>query len=242
MILFTADVHLPVQVEHPLTQSFLSFLSDKARQADTLIILGDLFEVWLGDDLGLTLYDPVIQALRDYTQAGHRLDVCHGNRDFLLGQDFASVTGAQLLTEETQLTLPDGTTAVLLHGDTLCTEDSDYLNLRKQLRNPSWQNDFLAKSTEERLVIARQLRQHSQLHNQHKTDSIMDVTQQGIDDLLARHPQITHIIHGHTHRPAHHQLSDGKHRWVLGDWRPDTQLLISNEQGLTLTHWPETGL
>lgn len=238
MILFTADVHLPTQVEHPLTQSFLSFLSTTARQADTLIILGDLFEVWLGDDLGMVLHAPVIQALSDYTRAGHALHVCHGNRDFLMGEAFASATDTRLLTEETRLTLPDGTTGVLLHGDTLCTEDRDYLTLRKQLRNAEWQTDFLAKSVEERLTIARQLRQQSQQQNQHKTDSIMDVTTQGIDALLARHPQATHIIHGHTHRPAHHLLADGRHRWVVGDWRPETQLLLANEQGLTLTPWP----
>jgi UDP-2,3-diacylglucosamine hydrolase len=232
-ILFIADVHLPMQVDSPISQAFLNFMQTKAREADSLYILGDLFDGWIGDDVGLIAYAPFIKALANYTQKGHQLFVALGNRDFLLKSDFSQATGAILLGDETEIELGEER-AVLLHGDTLCTDDIDYLKMRALFTHPDWQAQALAKSPAERLHIAQQLKAASEGQKSVKTLDTMDVTQAGIDDLLKRHPTITHIIHGHTHHPMQHAPNKGIIRHVLGDWRPETQYLLWNSQQLRL--------
>lgn len=233
MIFFIADVHLPPQVDHPISQAFINFIQGKAQQAEHLYILGDLFDGWLGDDLGLIMYAPIIQVLADYTQKGHKLSICTGNRDFLLKADFAAATGAKLLQDETEIIL--GTeVALLLHGDTLCTDDVEYLLLRETLYDSNWQTQILQKTAAERVAFAQQLKQNSKMGKDQKNDLIMDVTLKGITDLLSFHSEITHVIHGHTHKPNHHNLANNLHRWVVSDW--------SNEL-ITLVCWDvKTGL
>jgi len=232
-ILFIADVHLSLQVDAPISKAFLNFMQTKAREAQTLYILGDLFDGWIGDDVGLVAYATFISALAEYTRSGHSLYVGLGNRDFLLKSDFAQATGAILLGDETEIELGNEK-AVLLHGDTLCTDDVDYLKMRALFTNPDWQAQALQRSPAERLAIAQQLKAASEGQKSNKALDIMDATQTGIDDLLSRHHKIQHIIHGHTHRPMQHPPYRGVTRWVLGDWRPQTEYLCWNSQQLSL--------
>lgn len=223
--LFIADIHLPpMQVAHPLTQAFLTFLAGKATETDALYILGDLFDGWLGDDVGLTHYDAVISALAKYRQAGHQLWIGHGNRDFLLKEDFFKATGANFLTEETELTL-GSERAILLHGDSLCTDDHRYQAFRQQALSPDWQAQVLALSLQDRLALLAKIKDQSRDDSVHKTDAEMDVTLEGLSDLWQRHPNCQQMIHGHTHKPAHHIDPQGRARWVLADWRPTAKAL-----------------
>ena len=232
-IIFIADVHLPPLVDSSISQAFLNFMQTKALEAQTLYILGDLFDGWIGDDVGLVAYAPFISALAEYTRSGRSLYVSLGNRDFLLKSDFAQATGAILLGDETEIELGNEK-AVLLHGDTLCTDDVDYLKMRALFTNPDWQAQALQKSPAERLAIAQQLKAASEGQKNAKSAEIMDATQAGIEELLNRHPSVQHIIHGHTHRPMQHRTNKRITRWVLGDWRPQTQYLCWNGQQLRL--------
>lgn len=226
-ILFIADVHLPLQVDAGVSQAFISFMQSKAQEAQALYILGDLFDGWIGDDLGLIAYEPIIQLLANYTQSGHKLFIGLGNRDFLLKSDFATATGAVLLPDETEILL-GAEKAVLLHGDTLCTDDVDYLAMRALFTLPAWQEQALQKSPAERMQMAQQLKAASEGQKSDKSADIMDVTQKGLDDLLQNHSNIKHIIHGHTHKPMQHPAYKGVTRWVLGDWQPETTYLSWN--------------
>lgn len=232
-ILFIADVHLPLQVDSAISCAFLNFMQTKVLEAQTLYILGDLFDGWIGDDVGLVTYASFISALAEYTLSGRSLYVGMGNRDFLLKSDFAQATGATLLGDETEIELGNEK-AVLLHGDTLCTDDVDYLKMRALFTNPDWQAQALQKSPTERMAIAQQLKAASESQKGIKSAEIMDVTQTGIEDLLSRHPDVKHIIHGHTHRPMQHAAYRGVTRWVLGDWRPKTAYLCWDGQQLSL--------
>ncbi|MBD3767174.1 MAG: UDP-2,3-diacylglucosamine diphosphatase [Gammaproteobacteria bacterium] len=232
-ILFIADVHLPLQVDASISQVFLNFMQTKALEAQTLYILGDLFDGWIGDDVGLVAYAPFISALAKYTGSGRSLYVGLGNRDFLLKSDFAQATGAILLGDETEIELGNEK-AVLLHGDTLCTDDVDYLKMRTLFTNADWQAQALQKSPTERMAIAEQLKAASEGQKSIKSAVVMDATQTGIDELLSRHANVKHIIHGHTHRPMQHAPYRGVTRWVLGDWRPETEYLYWNGQQLKL--------
>lgn len=233
-VLFTADIHLPqMQVDHPVRRAFLSFLAGKAREASSLYILGDLFDGWLGDDVGIPHYAPILSALADYRQAGHELWIGHGNRDFLLKSTFFEAISAQFLADETEISL--GTErAVLLHGDSLCTDDLLYQAFRQKALSPDWQAQVLALSVTDRLALLAKIKDQSRMDSSHKTEAEMDVTAEGLDALWQKHPNCQHIIHGHTHKPAHHLDAQGRHRWVLGDWRPEAQLLsYTPEQGLS---------
>ena len=232
-IIFIADVHLPLQADSAISHAFLTFMQTKALEVQTLYILGDLFDGWIGDDVGLVAYAPFISALADYTRSGRSLYVGLGNRDFLLKSNFAQATGAILLGDETEIELGHEK-AVLLHGDTLCTDDVDYLKMRALFTNPDWQAQALQKTPAERMAIAQQLKAASEGQKGVKSADIMDATQTGIDDLLSRHAKVQHIIHGHTHRPMQHAPYRGVTRWVLGDWRPQTHYLCWDGQQLRL--------
>lgn len=226
---FISDLHLSGQ-RPDISRLFIQFLQTTARDAEALYILGDLFEVWLGDDMILPDYHAAIAEMKTLTQTGVPLYVMHGNRDFLLGDTFAELTGASLLDDPSCIDLY-GTPTVLLHGDTLCTDDVAYQKFRTMVRDPQWQAAMLSKSPEERLALAKEYRDISQTETGQKTESIMDVNQDAVEALVQQ-LDVYNIIHGHTHRPAIHQFEvDGKNvqRIVLGDWY---------EQGSVLSYTP----
>lgn len=233
--LFIADLHLTAQ-RPAANERFFGFLEDSAQEADALYILGDLFETWVGDDdLAEPLHAQVADALARLTRAGVTCGIQHGNRDFLLGEAFQQATGTRLLPEASRLDL-HGVPTLLLHGDSLCTDDTAYQQLRTQLRNPAWQAGLLARPLAERRMIARQLRDLSEQDKGGKSMAIMDVNE-GAVAALFRTTGVDRIIHGHTHRPARHQtLVDGRprERWVLPDWYDQGGYLVCDQDGCRL--------
>jgi len=232
--LFISDLHL--KAEQPETIGlFLDFLAEQATQAEALYILGDLFEAWLGDDLLLPGYAPVLEAMKRLSDSGVPLYVMHGNRDFLLGERFARLSGATLIDDPCVIDLY-GTSTLLMHGDLLCTDDLPYQAMRRQLRDPQWIAAFLEKTAQERIDFARGLRERSRKETGEKAEAIMDVNAATVAQTLRDH-QVGRLIHGHTHRPAVHLLEvDGQaaHRFVLGDWGSCGSVLVCNETGCRL--------
>jgi UDP-2,3-diacylglucosamine hydrolase len=217
--LFISDLHL--SEERPAAnEQFIDFLETKARRADALYILGDLFEYWIGDDDLEEPFNAVIAGLlRGLTGEGVPTYVMHGNRDFLLGERFCAATGAQLLADPTVHEVA-GVKTLLAHGDTLCTDDEDYQEWRRVARSSGWQRDFLSKSRTERRSMVLGLREKSKAVVQAKPAEIMDVNPAAVVEAMRRHG-VTRLVHGHTHRPGHHALSlEGRpaERWVLPDW------------------------
>jgi UDP-2,3-diacylglucosamine hydrolase len=185
-----------------------------------LYILGDLFEYWLGDDAGIPAHAPFIAALAQLSPYGCGLTVMLGNRDFLLGKDFAQATGANLVTEDELLVQLGDSQAVLMHGDTLCTDDIDYQKFRSLVRQPTWQDNFLGQTIDARVEQAQALRKASIDANAHKQSQIMDVNADALSHCI-KNTQCSVLIHGHTHRPAVHNLAAlGATRYVVGDWHP----------------------
>ncbi len=219
-ILFISDLHLsPEQPETGLL--FLRFLREQAANAKALYILGDLFELWLGDDAILTAQHPFIGALRELSDTGVSLYVMRGNRDFLMGESFASMTGSQLLDDPTLVTLGE-TPTLLMHGDLLCTDDIAYQRFRAMVHDPVWQQALFKKPIGERLNLAKQFRAESKSATGKKEPEIMDVNQRTVEEILQAHGA-TQLIHGHTHRPAEHRFTlDGASatRFVLPEWIP----------------------
>lgn len=213
--LFISDLHL--DKERPeIIKLFTDFLDKRARHCDALYILGDLFEYWIGDDQPLPGLEPVLSGLADCPA---RIYFVHGNRDFLIGPGFAARTGITLLPETRTIDLY-GRQALILHGDTLCTDDIDYQQMRTLLRAPDWQTQFLALPLETRIQQALALRQKSRTAMDSKAEDIMDVNPQAVVDTLDEH-QVHLMIHGHTHRPAIHDFMldhQPAQRIVLGDW------------------------
>ncbi|MEL7399183.1 MAG: UDP-2,3-diacylglucosamine diphosphatase, partial [Pseudomonadota bacterium] len=181
-----------------------------------LYILGDFFEVWMGDDFVNPFVDQVKAALKALSDTDTEIFLMHGNRDFLLGEDFCRDAGCTLIADPSVIQLGEEK-VLLMHGDSLCTEDLEYMKIRQVFRSDAWQKDFLSKSLEERIAFARQVRSESQSGQQMKSADIMDVTQSEVERELTAH-NVNIMIHGHTHRPAIHQLDNGKTRYVLGDW------------------------
>jgi UDP-2,3-diacylglucosamine hydrolase len=216
--LFISDLHLDDR--RPETTALLQkFLQDEAIHADALYILGDLFEFWLGDDVPSKCSVAVAAALNRLRQKGVPCYFMHGNRDFLLQDVYASLAGVELLPEEHVADLY-GERVLLLHGDSLCTDDVAYQQFRTVVRNPAWQQDFLSKPPQERLQIALQARDASAAHKGNVDMNIMDVNPNEVEAAFERHGVLT-MIHGHTHRPATHDLQIKGHdaqRIVLGDW------------------------
>lgn len=218
--LFISDLHL-CQSRPSIQAQFLAFLQGTARQAQSLFILGDLFEYWAGDD---DLTDPfnstVVAALLGLTHAGVSLFLIHGNRDFLLSDAFAQATGAQCLDDPSVLELY-GRRVLLGHGDIWCTDDVAYQDFRQQVRNPAWQAQFLSQPLAARKAQIETLRLRSESEKSQKSMAIMDVNPQAIEALFRDFDYPPLMIHGHTHRPAKHLLQVDGHaceRWVLGDW------------------------
>ena len=218
--LLISDLHLHTG-QPDITRGFLDYLERDARHADTLYLLGDIFEAWIGDDYLGDLERQVIDALRRLSDAGTQLYFMHGNRDFLVGEDFAAAAGATLLDDPCLATL-GRQTVLLMHGDSLCTGDEEYMKFRAMARDPEWQAQILALPIEQRLELAKSLRMQSSDANTQKADAIMDVTPAEVEAIMREHGVST-LIHGHTHRPAVHEFTlDGQpaQRIVLGDWRP----------------------
>jgi len=217
--LFISDLHL-TEERPEANELFISFLEDKARSADALYILGDFFEYWIGDDDLAEPFNAVIAGLlKDLTGRGVQLGLMHGNRDFLIGERFCAATGARLLEDPVVKDI-QGIPTLLMHGDTLCTDDVEYQAWRRKARSPEFQAQFLAKPLAERRRAIVQMREKSKQVVQEKTAEIMDVNDDAVRQALRRHG-VRRLIHGHTHRPGRHALDvDGRRceRWVLPDW------------------------
>ncbi len=216
--LFIADLHLSAQ-RPDITAAFVHFIQTEAIHSDALYILGDLFEVWIGDDNPEPLLAEVARALRQLKSAGVPCYFCHGNRDFLLGQRYAEQSGMVLLSPATVIDLY-GTPTLLMHGDSLCTLDVQYQKFRRWWDQPWWQWLILHSPLWYRQHLARKARRQSHATKMGKTAEIMDVTPDEVPKILAQF-QVHHLIHGHTHRPAVHQYPLGEQtglRYVLGDW------------------------
>jgi len=228
--LFISDLHL--QGARPdITERFFRFLETDAAQAEALYILGDLFEAWIGDDDPDEHNREVQAAMRRLTDAGVAGYFMHGNRDFLIGDAFAERTGFTLLDDPVVHDLY-GTPVLLSHGDAYCTDDVEYQAFRRQSRNPAWQQQVLAMSIEQRRALAGQAREESRAAMVDKAEDIMDVNAEAVADAL-RESGVTTLVHGHTHRPAVHEIElNGAPatRIVLGDWY---------EQGTVLRWTPE---
>ena len=213
--LFISDLHLDSGRPHHV-QALRDFCDNKLDSSSHLYILGDLFEAWLGDDMGLVAYADVVNLLTQLTKQGTKVFIQHGNRDFLLGKEFVAATGAILLGEEAVIEI-NQTRVLLMHGDSLCTDDIDYQNFKKQVRDQQWQQDFLAMPAAQRIELAQQYRQQSSKMTAEKDSEIMDVNTDTVLKVMAKH-QVDTLIHGHTHRPMVHQ-NQGLTRIVLGDWQ-----------------------
>lgn len=233
--LFISDLHL-TEERPKIIALFRTFLREQAVHADALYILGDLFEAWLGDDAVSAGMQPVLDELSRLTKSGVPVFIMVGNRDFLIGERFAKMTGCRLLPDPSVINLY-GTDTLLMHGDTLCTDDVDYQQFRRQVRDPAWQEAVMAKSIEERMAMARAARIESALRTQEKSDAIMDVNENAVREVFRNHG-VTRLIHGHTHRPAIHQLwvdETPVTRIVLGDWYDQSSVLSVSEDGVELT-------
>ncbi len=216
--LFISDLHLE-ESRPDITKAFLGFLNEKARSAEVLYILGDFFETWIGDDEHTPLQEQIAGALRTFSDDGIQIFLMHGNRDFLIGEDFCKRAGATLLNDPALVNLY-GTRTLLMHGDSLCTADEEYQKFRGSMRNPQWQQMILQRPLADRQQMARQLREISMAKNQGKAEAIMDVTPEAVVKEMQHHG-VTRLIHGHTHRPAEHALTVNgiaAKRIVLGDW------------------------
>lgn len=229
--LFISDLHLAP--ERPdIIQLFIEFLHTQAVHAESLYILGDLVEYWLGDDDQAEGLNPVFAEMKQLADNGLKIYLMHGNRDFLMGEALAQRAGCKLIEDPSVIEF-DQTPVLLMHGDTLCTDDVRYQQLRTMLREPAWQSDFLSKPLAEREQMARALRQQSREETSTKDEAIMDVNADAVSQAFSRH-KVQLMIHGHTHRPAIHQLSiNGKtaQRIVLGDWYSQGSVLEFNSAG-----------
>lgn len=233
--LFISDLHLDEE-QPAVADGLLAFLEREAPRAHTLYVLGDLFETWVGDDHETPFNRRIIEAFRQFADAGRALYFLHGNRDFALGETFAAQAGGTLIAENTVIDLY-GTRTVLAHGDALCTDDLEYQKFRAMVRNPQWIAGVLAMPLAGRLGLASKLRNESRTRNANKADNIMDVNADAVRELL-HEKQAVALIHGHTHRPAVHAIDLGDRnatRYVLGDWHPDKGWsLRANARGLHL--------
>jgi len=236
--LFISDLHL--EADRPeIGDQFLAFLEGEARDADALYILGDLFEFWVGDDDPNEHYAVMKSALRALVDSGVRVYFMHGNRDFMIGVDFAHETGVQILPDPHPVEL-HGTNVLLSHGDAMCIDDIEYQQIRAMTRNPEWQAMMLTKSLEERLAFAANARTESQKKSTSLNAEIVDVNQGEVEKMIAGHG-VDILLHGHTHRPAVHEVDLGERtakRIVLGDWFEQGSVLRWDEHGYSLDVMP----
>ncbi|GAB3106610.1 UDP-2,3-diacylglucosamine diphosphatase [Aestuariicella hydrocarbonica] len=234
--LFISDLHLDAS-RPDITGAFERFMTQIAPSADALYILGDFFEAWIGDDDRNDFNQHIVNLLKRYTDSGKSLFLMVGNRDFLLGEEFARQCGATLLDDPTRIDLY-GTATLLMHGDSLCTKDEEYMAFRLQARSTQWQQQLLAQPIEARRALARQLREQSKSMTSLKAEDIMDVTASEVLREMEDH-RVTRMIHGHTHRPDRHSIkltgSEGE-RIVLGDWHDHLWWLEAEPSGSLQQH------
>lgn len=224
--LFISDLHLEPERPH-ITELFLRFLAIDAAAADALYILGDLFEAWIGDDEHSDLAKTVAAALKKLSQSGVPIFLMHGNRDFLIGKKFLMRSGCQFLADPSVINLY-GTRTLLMHGDTLCTEDTRYLEVRAKYRQPFYRYLFLLLPLFIRKKIAQRLRNASKRHTGQLSYQILDATPAEIIRMMQEH-QVGLFIHGHTHRPSLQYFTVGGkmvHRIVLSDWDQTGNVLV----------------
>jgi UDP-2,3-diacylglucosamine hydrolase len=211
---FISDLHLDHKRED-IKKAFFKFLESEAYEFKNLYILGDLFEVWIGDDFEDDFTNQVISKLKQFSQSNKNIYIMHGNRDFLLGEKFAEKCGAKLIPDP--LILDDkGKKIMLSHGDIFCTDDMEYQDFKEKVRNEKWKIEFLSKNLRDREQIAKNLRQESAVKNAKKQDYLMDVNKSEVEK-IAQENKIEILIHGHVHRPKIHNEVFGQ-RIVLGDW------------------------
>ena len=235
--LFIADLHLCAE-EPAITAGFLRFLAGEARKADALYILGDLFEAWIGDDDPNPLHRQMAAAIKAVSDSGVPCYFIHGNRDFLLGKRFARESGMTLLPEEKVLELY-GRRVLIMHGDTLCTDDAGYQAFRAKVHKPWLQTLFLALPLFVRKRIAARMRANSKEANSSKSLAIMDVNQNAVVSAMEKH-QVQWLIHGHTHRPAVHELIANQQpafRVVLGAWHTEGSMVKVTADDVELIHF-----
>lgn len=229
--LFVSDLHL--DPERPaVTALFLMFLATRAREADAVYILGDLFEAWIGDDDETPLNLEVIQGIRACVDAGTPVFLMHGNRDFLLGDRFVRQSRCVLLEDPARIDLY-GIPTLLMHGDLLCTDDTEYLAFRERVRDGGWQAELLEKPLAVRREMAAEMRRSSREKTAGKPESIMDVNAAAVVDAMTQHA-VVQLIHGHTHRPGVHALQvagQPARRYVLGDWYDQGSMLECDPDG-----------
>jgi len=236
--LFIADLHL--QTEEPaITAGFLRFLRGEAKSADALYILGDLFEAWIGDDDPNPLHREMAAAIKALVDSGVPCYFIHGNRDFMIGQRYARESGMTLLPEEQVLNLY-GRNILIMHGDTLCTDDTGYLAFRAKVHTPWIQKVFLALPLFIRNRIAARMRAGSKAANSSKSMTIMDVNPQAVVKVMEKH-RVQWLIHGHTHRPDVHSLianGEPAHRVVLGAWHSEGSMVKVTPESVELIAFP----
>lgn len=233
MILLVSDLHLEPQ-RPDIVRAFLHLLETRARGAEALYILGDLFEAWIGDDAMGAFEIEIASALRRLADSGTAIYLMHGNRDFLIGKGFCRQAGCRLLAER-HITDFQGRRVLLMHGDTLCTRDEGYQKLRRILRNPLTLFILRHLPLATRQKLARKLRSESRQQTRAKALEITDVTEAEVEQEM-RAARVTTLIHGHTHRPARHELRlDGQpaERIVLGDWDRRGWVLEASAAGLS---------
>lgn len=238
--LFISDLHL--DENHPeITACFLRLLAACDASVDALYILGDMFEAWIGDDDHTPFHRQIIAALRSVTSKGIPVYFMYGNRDFLIGKEFLRETGCRLLPDEAKINLY-GTPVLLMHGDTLCTQDLAYMKARKKARNILWQKLFLILPLSLRKRIANGMRMKSTAYTRTAPAEIMDVTQDEIQRVMRKHG-VAFLIHGHTHKPAFHDFvldQSNAQRIVLGAWHERGNVLIWDDSGKK--QWQELNL
>ncbi|MGF1729643.1 UDP-2,3-diacylglucosamine diphosphatase [Photobacterium kasasachensis] len=232
--LFISDLHLSAE-RTDITDCFLTFMKEETTGIDALYVLGDLFEMWIGDDDDSPFHQQIKSAFRQLTDSGVPCYFIHGNRDFLVGKRFSRETGVQLLPEHSVIDLY-GTPTLILHGDTLCTLDEEYQRYRKKVHNRFIQWLFFRLPLSYRQKIGNKMRSNSSMTNQEKAQDVMDVTPDEVEKIMAQY-QVTAMIHGHTHRPAIHHLNVDSlpaSRTVLGDWYDHGSVLVCTPDGCQL--------
>jgi len=236
--LIISDLHLSAH-RPDLCEAFKTFCATTASKASALYILGDLADAWVGDDDDSETAKLITQTLTTLNQSGTHVYLMTGNRDFLMGEQLATQCGIHLLPDPSCKTL-HGHELLLMHGDSLCTGDDEYMAFRAQIQNPATAALLMSKPLEERRQIAQMLRSKSQSANSNKAEDIMDVTQAEVQQALQQHSVKT-LIHGHTHRPDVHQLTlqDGSPatRYVLGDWNTKGWMITVDEQSIELSNF-----
>lgn len=231
--LFLSDLHLEDEVPER-TEWLLNLLDGPARESEAIYILGDLFEYWVGDDALSATAEQVAVAMANLRASGVVCFFMHGNRDFLLGEKYAALAGLELLPEASTIDLY-GKPTLLLHGDALCTDDTEYQAFRQQSRNPAWQAAILALPVPERIQLAQNARAASEKHMASASADIMDVNAEAVCRAF-RTNKVSRMIHGHTHRPALHEIDLGDvqaERYVLADWYTEGSYLEVSAEGIT---------